>query len=375
MLPTTNTLRRLSIAKEMYIHGLNHARKSYISDLIHAILDFDYCVEMIIKTILQDSGISLYHGRGSRRRPKNFPELTNDLMGVFSTLRHTDMRDLHDLRNNVQHRAIVPSDHEVQRFGIAVKMFFDDICLICYDDHIDYDGISLSIFVPSVIEKIILDKLEEYLHNGEYGDAYSYAREVANYHKLLLRKNMNAPRRWTSLHEMDLDDFDAFLNGWIKETDATLNWLVDRISLQEYYNDINKLIGNYWPDKYSRKTKTSNEAEEVRTLVYNFIIGTQRFIEEGDLNKPHIFDINILEKTDVICKIQIGYGSVENLVQAKLDISPAISDQDIKIDLPLDNGVHEIEISNLEEDDIYLFSVSLRNSSAETNITHILSYE
>jgi len=369
MLPTSNTHRRLSIAKEMYLSGVNHSRKNFISDFIHAILNYDFCVEMIVKTILQDSNVSIYHGGGTRRRPKNFHELTTGLISTFSALKNvSDISDLHDLRNSVQHRGLVPSGHSVQRFTTIVRMFFDEICTVCYSNNINFDEISLAIFIPSVVEKLILEKLEGALREGSYDDALSYAKEGISYHKLLLRENMGVPYRFRTATFLRSDMFRE-LTDVVREMDETLNWLVDRVILEEYYNDVKEVFGDMrrLRGKYIRETTTKDRGENSRTILYNFILGTQRYIQNDDISRPYIFDICIKEKTNDSCTIKIGYACRDNIINAKVEIRYPYPNVLQQINLPLENGLHEVTINNLETGIQYYAIVNIRTSNVENS--------
>lgn len=359
MMPTSNTHRRLSIAKEMYLSGVYHSRKNFMTDSIHSILEYDFSIEMIIKTILQDSGVSLYNGSGSRRRPKNFHNLTTDLLSNFVSLRYvSDIRDLHDLRNSVQHRGIVPSTYDVQRFTTIVRMFFDEICTVCYSNHINFGGVSLSIFIPSVVERVILENLERALQERRYDDALVYARKSLSYHKLLLARNMREPYRWSSYTNSGFNNLDSH----ISEIDAHIIWLTDHALLSEYYLDVQNVFGERWTGGFGRETTTQDEAENARTISYNFILGTQRYIQVADTRAPFIFDIFAKDIRNDGCDFEIGYAAHDSIQSAVLEIR--ITGNVIQQhNLPNSNGLHEFSVIGLNGSTRYFIALTIKSAS------------
>lgn len=364
MLPTSNTHRRLSIAKEMYLSGVNHSSKNFMSDCIHSILEYDFSIEMITKTILQDLNISLYQGGGSNRRPKNFHVVTSDLLSNFTTLRYvSDILDLHDLRNSVQHRGRVPSVYEVQRFTSVVRMFFDEICTVCYSNNINFDDISLSIFIPSVVEREIFEHLERSLHEGRYDDALAYAREVLSYHKLLLRQNMRVPYRWRSYSRTGFDDLDSH----IREVDASLNWLIDHALLSEYYLDVQNVLGERWRGRFRRESTTQNDAENSRTISYDFILGTQRYIQIADIREPFTFDICAKDIRNDGCSFEIGFAFHDSIQSAVLEIRTQSHNVIHQHNLPNSNGLHEFSVTGLTGSTEYLVIVEIESANNKTS--------
>lgn len=120
MQPSEISKLRLTIAKELYSHGSIHSLKRSPSDAILSILNFDYCVETLVKTVLLDTNIPLTR----RRRHKSFDELMEDLRDIYPDLGYTsEVLTLHKLRNDVQHHAVIPSQQEVGRHIITTRSF------------------------------------------------------------------------------------------------------------------------------------------------------------------------------------------------------------------------------------------------------------
>ena len=212
--------RRLTIAKEMYLHGHAHASKKSPSDAILSILNFDYCIETILKTVLLDA-------KGSF--PKYFEELIKELTGQYANIGYTsEALSLHKLRNDVQHHGQIPSQHEVERHAITVRSFFDEVCLKAYDGRITFADISLALFVSSEIERIILGEMEKAHNEGRFSDSVLYAKKAVAYHVELLRQAMNVPHAWHSF-SLRLDLGRAGLGPvgeFAEDTDRKIDWIV-----------------------------------------------------------------------------------------------------------------------------------------------------
>lgn len=69
------TLRRLSIAKYMYIRGLSSSKRKSITDSIQVILNFDYSAETVIKAALLHKS----HKLEVKGKYKDFPTLAEEL--------------------------------------------------------------------------------------------------------------------------------------------------------------------------------------------------------------------------------------------------------------------------------------------------------
>jgi hypothetical protein len=103
--------RRFTIAKELYLHGYSHSMRRSVSDSVVSILNFDFCAETIIKTVLLDCGVRIERQKGGY---KTYDELISDLRLKFPNLGYIDeVVSLHKLRNDVQHQSNIPSEQEV----------------------------------------------------------------------------------------------------------------------------------------------------------------------------------------------------------------------------------------------------------------------
>jgi len=311
---------RLTVAKEMYSHGYAHSTKKSPSDSILAILNFDYCVETIIKAVLLDTNIALR----KRSRPKSFNELIEDLKNTCTNLGYmSEVLSLHKLRNDVQHHSLIPSKQEVARHVITVRSFFDEICSKVYDGAITFADISFALFIGSEAEKLMLAEMEKALQNERYSDSVYFAKQTVSYHVELLHDNMKVPHAWhSSFLRHHIGDSGVFreLGEFIEDTDKKLDWIVDRLCLREYHDEIYEFLGRsrYFPIK--REVADKDVAERGRNITYDFITSTQDLIHKLDLEHPYIFDLTILDKSETECSIQIGIADASKIVEASLEL-------------------------------------------------------
>ena len=102
------SMRKLSLAKEMFLVGLFNAGKNTDIDRISTILNFDFSITSIMVACCIDNKQNPKQKNGRAKR-------WDELMASFTTFyAHpsviTDLNGLHDLRNSIQHGDFVPSD-------------------------------------------------------------------------------------------------------------------------------------------------------------------------------------------------------------------------------------------------------------------------
>lgn len=383
--------RRLTIAKQLYSHGYGHSMKKSPSDAILSILNFDYCVEIIMKAVLLDANLSLRKRSG---QPKYFDDIMKDLRALCPDLGYTsEVLSLHKLRNDVQHHSLIPSYEEVRRHLITVRSFFDEVCLKAYDGVISFADISLALFIGSEIERMVLAEMERALKERKYPDSLFYTKQAVAYHIRLLRENMLVPRGWHSSflhHDLSfsrfrtlhvdrelVEEFRRFdekfekLGRFVEETDEKLDWILDRLCLREHYDEVSRFLGHipsrYWIGLYEmeRTPADRHDAERARSFAYDFMIRTQDLISKPDLEAPFIFDLLILDKRENECTIQIGLSSASRIIEAKLVLKEQNVEKHAQ-DISTEIGLQTARLKDLEGGKIYNLFVSAKNEKEET---------
>jgi hypothetical protein len=381
--------RKLTIAKELYLHGYFHSMRRSVSDVILSILNFDFCAETIVKTVLLDHGVSIERQRGGF---KTFDELISDLQRSFPSLRYVDeVVSLHKLRNDVQHHSNIPSEQEVSRHKTTIRLFFDEVCQIVYDSGISYDDISLALFIKSENEKTILGEMEKAFQKGSYSDCIYYGKQAAIYHVMLLRSNMGVPDVRSFHNPFTFSDFRDLreVGDVLEKTTERLNWAVDRLCLREHYDEMNQLLGGritspyfYWyRGDIQRVEATQNEAEQTRNLVYEFVTSTQDLTKEQDLKSPFVFDL-VVKKAELNedYVIQVGFVSTSTIASVQLTIRKMPSQDETKknialkeeiLDISKDLGLHIVPIQTLEKGRQYQISCRVTDEKKESDSTHL----
>jgi hypothetical protein len=359
-------------------------RKS-VSDSVLSILNFDFCAETLVKTVLVDHGVRIERQKGSF---KTFEDLISDLKQNFPSLEYIDeIVSLHKLRNGVQHDSNIPSEQEVSRHKTTIRLFFDEVCQKVYESAISYDDISLALFIKSENEKIILGEMEKSYQNGRYDDSIYYAKQAAIYHVMLLRSNMGVPYSHSFRNPFTFSDFRDLseVGTVLEETIGRLNWVVDRLCLREHYDEINQLLGGRITSPYfhwfrgdiQRVQALPNEAELTRNLLYEFITSTQDLIKEQDLKSPFVFDL-MVKKPELSegYAIQVGFVSNSAITSAQLiirkkpsqdEIEKKIAVKEEKLDIPKDLGLHMMPIQDLDRGRQYGVHCGVTNEKKESD--------
>jgi len=375
--------RRLTIAKELYLHGYFHSMRRSISDLILSILNFDFCAETIVKTVLVDLGVKIDRQKGGF---KTFEELISDLRRNFPSLNYVEeVVSLHKLRNDVQHHGNIPSEQEVSRHKTTVRLIFDEVCQKVYNSATSYDDISLALFIKSENEKIILKEMEKAFQNSSYSDSIYYCKQAAIYHVKLLRSSLGVPYLHSFRNPFTFTEFRDLqeVGRVLEETVERLNWTVDRLCLREHYDEINQLLGGRITSPYfdwyrgdiQRVQAIPNEVEQTRNLVYEFITSTQDLVGEQDLKSPFVFDLMVKKaESSEDYVIQVGFVSTSVIVEAKLTIRKTASkdetDKNIALKeevlgIPKESGLHIMPLKDLQRGRRYEVYCGVVNETGE----------
>ena len=126
-------IRRLVLAKKLYLHGCSHASgKDEVSRML-AIHHFDNAVEIVLKCIATK--------RELRSKGKYF--YFDELLEKIKNLPLKDqIRGLHEIRNIVQHQGDIPSIDSVIEYKGYVEGFFKKVCSDIFK--ISYEKLYLS---------------------------------------------------------------------------------------------------------------------------------------------------------------------------------------------------------------------------------------
>jgi len=280
------------------------------------------------------------------------------------------------------------------RHNNTIKLFFDEICQKAYKNSVSYESISLALFIESESEKFILKKMDDAFQKNDYSDSVYYSKQAAIYHILLLRASMDAPEmsKFNSSTFIS-DDFYPIKDvaDTIRGIVQKLNWAVDRIYLREHYDVIKNLLdGNIsqnlsWDtkQKIERYPSLVDEADQNRSIVYEFIVSTQDLIKKQDLETPFIFDL-VVKKTasppDYL--LQVGVISKPTIICSKISIkrhpSKEIIDNSafpsqVTLDIEKKNGLQMIPV-RFDSGRQYSIHCEVSNEAGKTDYFNIHNF-
>jgi hypothetical protein len=150
-------IRRLVLAKMLYLHGCTHAsRKDTVSRML-AIHHFDNAVEMVLRCVATKRGTK------SRKKQLYFEELLEEIDDV--PLKE-QMSGLHRVRNAVQHQGDIPSTESVIKYRGHAEDFFKEVCREIFG--VPYEELLLSELIENENLRRQLLKAEEAFGKEEY---------------------------------------------------------------------------------------------------------------------------------------------------------------------------------------------------------------
>lgn len=131
-------IRRLVLAKMLYLHGCTHAsRKDSVSRML-AIHHFDNAIEIALKCVATKQGTK------TAKKQLYFEDL---LAGIDGLPLKEQMRGLHRARNAVQHEGDIPSIESVIKYRGYAEDFFKAVCRDIFG--VPYEGLFLSTLIEN----------------------------------------------------------------------------------------------------------------------------------------------------------------------------------------------------------------------------------
>jgi hypothetical protein len=112
--------RRLLLAKQLYLHGLDHSKKAGALNKMIAVHNFHNAIEIALRAI-----ILYYEIRAEKQLNIEFEVMLSDIdnhqdfkdQGIKLPYRQ-DLRNLNQLRNLVQHHALEPEDSSMEDWRV-----------------------------------------------------------------------------------------------------------------------------------------------------------------------------------------------------------------------------------------------------------------
>ncbi len=155
----TSEIKRLVLAKALYLHGCAHASNTDSVSRMLAIHHFDNTIEIILKTIATIKNV-----RPPNKKPYfDFPDL---LSAINNLPLKEQIKSLHSMRNGIQHQGDIPSIESVIKYKGYTEDFFRKICIDQFKT--SYDQLFLSQLIYNVNLRNKAIGAEETLENKDY---------------------------------------------------------------------------------------------------------------------------------------------------------------------------------------------------------------
>lgn len=150
-------IRKLVLAKSLYLHGCTHASRPDSVSRMLAIHHFDNAVEMVLKIVAVAQGIE----------PKGQYFHFDELLSKIDELPLKEqIRNLHKVRNMVQHQSDIPSAESIIKYKGYVEDFFKQVCDEVFN--ISYTELYLSTLIENASLREQMLKAEEAFGVGNF---------------------------------------------------------------------------------------------------------------------------------------------------------------------------------------------------------------
>ena len=136
------TFRRLLLAKQLYIHGLEHANKFGALNKMIAVHNLHNALEIVLRSILLH-----YEIRAEKQLNIEFETMLNEIDGFEDFKKkgkklpyRQELRNLNQLRNLVQHHAYEPESSSMEEWKVFSRRFLE----IAFKEYFQVDFNSVS---------------------------------------------------------------------------------------------------------------------------------------------------------------------------------------------------------------------------------------
>lgn len=166
-------VRRLIYVKALLGHGIDHSEMDTPIDTALAILHFDNAIEMLMRIILE-----FYHASHIQKE-RVFDDLINNVRRLIKNrhpeinpdelLRTRELRNLHLVRNNIQHLGVIPAAEEVSRFRSLTENIINSVTSKLFK--VQFSELSLGAFIKDQVVRELYTKADEAFSNENYSEA------------------------------------------------------------------------------------------------------------------------------------------------------------------------------------------------------------
>lgn len=187
------TLKRLLYIKKIILSAEESNEDNTEITRVFSLLFADNAIEMLLKTIATDNGVALNY-----RKDLDFKDIWNEINNKISSPLplKTEIFNLHEERNLVQHQGSVPSKQNIDRHLSYGRRFLEQSISQVYSKNFD------EIYISDLIEiKQFKDKLKEIENLIEHSSFNDVPKKASELFSLMLAtseiKHFSLPHRWT----------------------------------------------------------------------------------------------------------------------------------------------------------------------------------
>lgn len=170
---TEHFTRRLVYVKVLLVHGIEHSEMNTPVDTALALLHFDNAIEMLMRIILE-----FYHAPDLQKE-RTFHDLVNNVKRLIGNknpeinpdelLKIREIKNLHLVRNNIQHLGTIPAAEEVDRFRSLAENIISSVTSNLFK--VQFSELSMGALVKDRRVRELYTRADEVFSSGDYAEA------------------------------------------------------------------------------------------------------------------------------------------------------------------------------------------------------------
>lgn len=170
--------RRLLLAKQLYLHGLDHSNKAGALNMMIAVHNFHNAIEIVLRAIFLH-----YEIRPEKQLNIEFEVMLNEIdnhpsfknQGMRLPYRQ-ELRTLNQLRNLVQHHAVEPPSDTMDDWRVFTRRFLERTCREYFD--LEFDTLSPLEMIDDEVLKDLLRLSLLFIEKGDFKNSLLLAKST-----------------------------------------------------------------------------------------------------------------------------------------------------------------------------------------------------
>ncbi|MDD1778983.1 MAG: hypothetical protein LUQ65_12530 [Candidatus Helarchaeota archaeon] len=226
-----SVVRRLLLAKQLYLHGLDHSRKLGALNAMIAVHNFHNAIEIVLRAIMLK-----YDIRPEKKMNIEFEVMLNEIdknktlvaMGKQIAYRQ-ELRNLNQLRNLVQHHAIEPPPSQMEDWRVFTHRFMER----AYSEYFsqDFEAITVTSLIDDTQLRALLELAQSKLQEGKMQLSVILAKLVFEWAQLAVFGHLPRSRYWSPFDTpREIQD----LAGQIQDLARYMGLLAVGVNLLDY---------------------------------------------------------------------------------------------------------------------------------------------